>query len=87
MNITISQAPRCAFKNRSEVLSSTKVGCYYCGESYSPQIITSYTDDNKAGVGQTAICPKCGVDAVLAMELYDVSEADLKLICEHFQLH
>ena len=47
--------------NRRELESSTKCGCFSCGAIYHPTEITAWADN-----GQTAICPKCEVDSVIA---------------------
>jgi hypothetical protein len=36
------------------------VTCFYCGHIGHPQDITEWVDG-----GQTALCPKCGIDSVL----------------------
>jgi predicted nucleic acid-binding Zn-ribbon protein len=48
-------------RNRAELLRSKSCGCFYCLKSFSPNEITEWTDDDR-----TAICPKCGIDSVLA---------------------
>ena len=46
--------------HRTEVLASTMAGCFYCLSTYPPRSITEWIDD-----GQTALCPRCGVDSVI----------------------
>ena len=46
--------------NRQFVAVSQKCYCFYCMKSMEPDMIKSYTDD-----GETALCPYCGIDAVL----------------------
>ena len=48
---------------RSELVASTVCGCFYCKETFVPSEIADWCDD-----GETALCPKCGVDSVLASE-------------------
>lgn len=48
------------FKNKQAIEESQTCGCYYCCETFSKEDITEWTDNK-----QTAICPKCSVDAVL----------------------
>jgi NAD-dependent SIR2 family protein deacetylase len=47
-------------RNRSALAKATTCGCFYCLNEYPFQRIAEWTDD-----GKTAICPCCGVDAVL----------------------
>lgn len=51
--------------HRAEVLASALCACFYCLATYPPPDIVDWIGDDEAGVGQTAICPKCGVDSVL----------------------
>ena len=32
---------------------------------FDPSLITDWVDEDAAGVGQTAHCPKCGIDSVI----------------------
>ncbi len=47
-------------KHRSEIEQSALCGCFYCLEIFSPADVEEWCDD-----GETVICPKCGIDAVL----------------------
>lgn len=49
--------------NKSSLEKSALCGCFYCGKIFSPREITEYADE-----GKTAICPFCGIDAVLSEE-------------------
>ena len=46
--------------NRKALEKDTKCGCFYCTEIFNPSEITDFTDN-----GKTALCPYCGVDAVI----------------------
>lgn len=49
--------------HRAALLTSEVAACYYCLETYPPSTISDWCDgDNQ---DQTAICPRCGVDAVV----------------------
>jgi hypothetical protein len=37
-----------------------RCGCFYCLQTFTPSEITKWADK-----GQTALCPKCGIDSVL----------------------
>ena len=49
-----------ASDHRAEIESSTLCGCFYCLAVYPAGSITRWVDG-----GQTALCPRCGTDAVL----------------------
>ena len=51
--------------HRSALFESSVCGCFYCGATYSPVEIVEWIDEDASGVGQTALCPKCGIDSVL----------------------
>ncbi|MDC9825045.1 cytoplasmic protein [Devosia sp. ZB163] len=49
-----------SWKHRQEVESSTTCGCYFCLATFAPSDITEWIDE-----GSCAMCPRCGIDAVL----------------------
>ena len=49
----------CIF-HRAEIEASELFGCFHCRRSGPVAEITEWTDD-----GDTALCPKCGIDSVL----------------------
>ena len=53
-------------KHRQAVESASQCGCFYCLELFPPTAITRWVDEDENGVGQTALCPHCGIDAVIA---------------------
>ena len=61
----IRKAHQHAIRHRAELLSSERCGCFYCLEVYEPAEITRWTDSDAEGVGQTALCAKCGIDSVI----------------------
>ena len=52
--------------HRNRLLSSEVAACYYCFSQYPPQIIAEWCDGDDQD--QTAICPRCGVDAVVGFD-------------------
>ena len=60
--LDISNAYKYAFQNKPYLLHDSRCGCYHCLRIFSPCEIIRYVDD--CGIG-TAICPYCGVDAVI----------------------
>ena len=49
----------------AEILASERCGCFHCCETYPPARIEEWIDADAQGVGQTALCPVCGVDSVI----------------------
>ena len=47
-------------QHRAELEASEVCGCFYCMSTFPLTEITVWIDD-----GQTALCPRCPVDAVL----------------------
>jgi len=50
---------RCG-NHRNELKAAATCGCFHCLEVFHPAEIKEWTDR-----GQTAICPRCGIDSVL----------------------
>ena len=48
--------------NREELQHGNVCGCFYCGQIYSPKLISEWVPDVD---GQTAVCPFCGIDSVI----------------------
>jgi hypothetical protein len=70
--------------HRDELARSTRCGCFYCLRSFGPAEITAWTDE-VAGVGQTAICPRCGIDSVIGdASGYPVDRAFLERMRAHW---
>ena len=60
--------------HRSEILDSDLCGCFHCLKTFEPTSIVEWVDVDEAGQGQTALCPFCGVDAVIRRSVkYDIS--------------
>jgi hypothetical protein len=49
-----------ASAHRTELAASKACGCFYCFGIFRFAEIVKWTDEN-----QTALCPRCGIDAVL----------------------
>ena len=49
--------------HRKQLLASQTAACFYCLTEFSPASITDWTDGEP--IGQTALCPRCGIDAVV----------------------
>jgi hypothetical protein len=62
---TLKGAHDRASAHRADVLGSTICGCFYCCGEFEPGEIHEWVDEGGQGVGQTALCPRCGIDAVI----------------------
>jgi hypothetical protein len=57
--------------NRGELTQSGACGCFYCGAIFPPAEIEDWIDpapemvNEVALEGQTARCPRCGIDSVI----------------------
>ena len=73
----MEKASELSFKNRDMVDKSSKCGCYACCQIYDAKYVWEYVDD-----GETALCPMCYMDSVLA----DASGVQLDVIeLEHLR--
>lgn len=70
--------------HRDTLLLSDSCGCFHCCEIYSPKLIEEWVDENDSGIGQTAMCPKCGIDSVISV-CADVAES--KDLLKRMQRH
>jgi len=52
--------------NRKFLLKAEHAACAHCLEQFHPSEITEWCDFDAHEVGQTAQCPRCGVDGVVA---------------------
>jgi len=53
--------------HKAEILSVDLCACFYCQKTFSPFEITEWIDEPKGG--ETAVCPRCGIDSVLSSNL------------------
>lgn len=60
----LEMAHRHSFFHRDEVLRSERCGCFYCQRTFTPAEVRHWVDEED-GVGMTALCPHCGIDAVI----------------------
>ena len=76
----IQEAHRHSMRNRKELAESDACGCFYCERTFSPAEITEWIDD-----GQTAMCPYCGIDSVLASASgFELSKEFLHHMCDYW---
>lgn len=60
MTSVLEKAHKHSIHHRAEIEASDKVGCFCCRKVFSWKDVTEWVDD-----GETAMCPYCGIDAVL----------------------
>ncbi|MDZ3833091.1 MAG: hypothetical protein U0S50_14925 [Sphingopyxis sp.] len=58
---SLSAAHRHSSRHRAELERSDRCGCFHCGAGFAFDAITEWIAD-EAG---SALCPHCGIDAVL----------------------
>jgi hypothetical protein len=51
-------------RHRDAILTSEVCGCFSCLAVFPPGALEAWVDATE-GVGQTALCPKCGIDSVI----------------------
>lgn len=61
----LQAAHRHSANHRAEVLASPSCGCFYCHAVFHPSEIQDWIDVGADGIGGTALCPRCGIDAVI----------------------
>ena len=61
----IREAHNHSSNHRAEIETSELCGCFYCCATFSSNEIKEWVDENKEGIGQTALCPHCGIDSVI----------------------
>lgn len=55
-----------AYFNKDIIEKANICGCFYCRNFFYPIEIREYCDR-----GKTALCPRCGIDAILPLEKQD----------------
>lgn len=51
--------------HRPQVEDSDKCGCFHCLSVFKPSEINEWVDEDENEIGQTAMCPRCGIDSVI----------------------
>jgi len=63
-----NEAHNASSGHEAALLRSKSAGCFYCLAIFPPSEITAWVNDPPTmGLrdGRTALCPRCGIDAVL----------------------
>ena len=80
----IIRAHRHSIRHREKVLASERCGCFYCCAIFQASEIEEWIDEWE-GIGQTAMCPRCGIDSVLGSECgYPITGEFLGAIKKHW---
>ena len=64
-NAALESAHHHCSRHRQEVLGSEVCGCFYCCQTFPPSEIEDWVDEIDDGIGTTALCPRCAIDAVI----------------------
>ncbi len=76
----ISEASEYSIHQKDALEISEKAACYECLTVFSPSEISEFTDG-----GKTALCPYCGIDAVLPSNAgFPFSQAGLEALNEYW---
>ncbi len=75
----IETAIQLSMRNKKALLTNDKAGCYHCLEIFNVNEIKSYTDQ-----GETALCPKCNIDAVISGSSIDLNKQKLEEIKKYW---
>jgi len=74
-----------------EILASEVCGCFYCLANFRPTEILDWVEeppdvtDGVSPIGETALCPKCGIDSVIGTASgYPVTKEFLTRMKEHW---
>ena len=76
----IREAPIYSMKNKRFIEESESCGCYNCLKVFSKHDIAEWTD-----AGETALCPFCKVDSVLAQTYgLPLDQNSLKIVHDYW---
>jgi len=77
--------------HRALLAQSDRAGCFHCGAIFAPSEISEWineppapTSGNVVPQGVTALCPRCGIDAVLPSAKMSLSSELLRQMAEHY---
>ncbi len=84
---TLLAAHKHSSKHAQQLLRSELCGCFYCLSNFKPDEITEWIIDDASNELElsfaTAVCPKCGIDAVLGSASgFDIADKEfLNAMC------
>ena len=78
-------------RHRGLLERSEAAGCFHCLSVFAPADIAEWIDEPPAGDGRahaapgdTALCPRCGIDAVLPSAALPITRELLAEMAEHY---
>jgi hypothetical protein len=75
------RAHRHCHNHQEELQASEQCGCFCCQKIFHPDEITEWVNPG----GSTALCPHCGIDAVIGSESgYPITTEFLTAMGEHW---
>jgi hypothetical protein len=60
--------------HRNDIINSTLCGCFHCLETFPPEKIIEWVDEDENNIGQTALCPFCSIDSVIGNKSISVKK-------------
>jgi hypothetical protein len=60
----LREAHKLSIFNKEGITASDVCGCFYCKTTFDSDKVVEWTDIGHAK-GSTALCPNCGIDAVI----------------------
>jgi hypothetical protein len=82
--MNIIKAHKFSSIHRNEILKSKNCGCFYCLNIFTNDKIKEWCDKDKNKIGQTAICPKCGIDSIIPDYVVDFDKEFLTKMNKHW---
>ena len=61
----LEHAHKSSAAHKAEIIGCNLCGCFCCEQTFLPAEIEDWIEDDHEN-GETAICPKCGIDSVLS---------------------
>ena len=61
----VVEAHKHSIQHRKELADSDTCGCFYCLSIFDYASIDDWCDEDDNEIGQTALCPRCGIDSVI----------------------
>jgi len=58
--LAVKEAAKASFHNREEIKGAEECACYHCLETFPSAEVVEWADKDR-----TAVCPRCGIDAVI----------------------
>ncbi|MFC3104992.1 cytoplasmic protein [Salinisphaera aquimarina] len=82
---TLHRLHETSSNHRELILNSIQLGCFHCCKQFSPEALDEWWDEDANGIGQTAVCPYCGIDTVVGDAAgHRITEQLLAALRDHF---